>query len=272
VDLDVPREHAPPSRIFALPGVPAEMKRMFRDTVSPRILEASGGNVCIRQNVMKLFGTGESDLEERLGDMISRDRQPRVGITVSAATISLRITATAESEERCIEMIADTRREIRALVGEFYFGDGESFEQYHAIDETLCALGQSLLVIELGHAAPLGDWFASLGETSSYRGGLSLAVADDLRHLTSTDDTESALDHARQQFRADWLLMVDGYPSLDAASDQPMPASEVAFVVIDPTGKKYHTSTTIGGHPNILQARIGKAAMQWLRKVLARSE
>ena len=106
VDLEVHREHAPPSRIFALPGVPAEMKRMFADTVAPRILEATGNKTCIRHNVMKLFGTGESDMEARLGDMISRDRQPRVGITVSAATISLRITATAETEDQCIDMIA----------------------------------------------------------------------------------------------------------------------------------------------------------------------
>tara|TARA_R110002049_G_scaffold47902_1_gene138446 strand:+ start:161341 stop:162612 length:1272 start_codon:yes stop_codon:yes gene_type:complete len=272
VDMDVSREHGPPSRIFALPGVPAEMKRMFHDTVAPRILEASGGHVCIRQNVMKLFGTGESDMEERLGDMIARDRQPRVGITVSAATISLRITATAETEEECIAMIAATRQEVFARAGEFYFGDGENFEQYHAIDESLKELGQSLVVIELGQAAPLGDWFASLGETSSYRGGLSLCVSDDILRLGNASDVPTALTALRQQFAAQWLLMVDRYPSLDASSDQPMPAAEVALTVVDPSDKAFRTTIVLGGHPDILQARIAKAAMQWLRKIIAKDQ
>ena len=61
------------------------MKRMFDDTVVPRILAQAGGGARIRQLVMKFFGTGESDMEQRLGEMISRSRQPRVGITVSDA-------------------------------------------------------------------------------------------------------------------------------------------------------------------------------------------
>ncbi len=93
---------------------------------------------------MKFFGTGESDMEQRLGEMISRDREPRVGITVSGATISLRITATADTDETCAAMIAHTRAEILKLVPEYYFGDGESFEQQHAIEALLRARGESL--------------------------------------------------------------------------------------------------------------------------------
>ena len=193
IDLQVARPGKSPSRIYALPGVPAEMKRMFEDTVVPRILAQSGGGARIRQLVMKFFGTGESDMEQRLGDMISRDRQPRVGITVSAATISLRIVATGDSDQACEEMIAKTRAEILELVPEFYFGDGETFEQYHAIDGLLRERNQSLMVIELGRAAPLGDWFASLGETPAYRGALSLATADELIRMFTASTLEAAV-------------------------------------------------------------------------------
>ena len=270
VDLDVHREHAAPSRIFALPGVPAEMKRMFVDTVAHKILEASGNQACIRHNVMKLFGTGESDMEARLGDMISRDRQPRVGITVSAATISLRITATAETEEQCLKDIAQTRADVFERAGEFYFGDGEGFEQYHAIDEQLRESGRSLAIAEMGHAAPLGDWFASLGETTAYRGGLSLANNDDLLRIMDAEDTEKAWIKMLIQFQADWLLVVDGYPSLAVTGDDPIPSAEIAFVVMHVDGTRYHTSKRIGGHPEILHARIAKTAMQWFRKVTNR--
>lgn len=268
IDLAVAREGKAASRCFALPGVPAEMKRMFDEIVAARILAQSGAASCIRHLVMKFFGTGESDMEHRLGDMISRDRQPRVGITVSTATISLRITATGPSDEICMAMIERTRQEILRLVPEFYFGDGERFEQYHAIDDQLRQLGESLLVVELGDAAPLGDWFASLGQSPAYRGGLSLGEPDDLLRLFDCQSETAALDCARSRFGADWLLMVDRYPPVDRESEQPMKAKEVRYVVVTPQGTTSSTVSSMGGHPDVLQPRIAKAGMAWLRRQL----
>lgn len=270
IEVGVPRDEQPDSHIFALPGVPAEMKRMFDDTVAPRILEHAGTGTKIRQLVMKFFGTGESDMESRLGDMISRDRQPLVGITVSTATISLRITATADTEAACEAMLAETKAEILSLVPEFYFGDGEDFEQYHAIELALLARGESMMVIELGHAALLGDWFATLGETEAYRGGVSLAVTGDLKEMFDVNSESEAIDRAREIFSADWVLMVDSYPALDRKSDKPLPASELRLVVVPPEGKALATNTVMGGHPDVLHPRIAKAAMAWMRKILSR--
>lgn len=269
IDLAVDRPGQRPSRIYALPGVPAEMKRMFDETVAPRIMEQSGGASCIRHWVMKFFGTGESDMEARLGDMIARDRQPRVGITVSAATISLRITATAETEQTCDAMIARTRDDILKLVPEYHFGDGEGVEQYHAIDATLRIRNESLFVVELGRAAPLGDWFASLGESPAYRGGLSLASTEDLFKVFNADDVDAALAELARRFDVDWVLLVDRYPSLDAMSDTPIPAADVRFVVLPKNGSTQTQAISLGGHPDIMQPRIAKAAMAWLRGVIS---
>src|SRR6056297_2530813 len=148
IDLAIPRHDQLPCRIHALPGVPAEMKRMFDDTVALRIMDQTGGATRIRHQVMKFFGTGESEMEQRLGELLSRTRQPRVGITVSAATISLRITATADTDQACEQMIATTRQQILQRVAEYHFGDGENFEQYHAINDTLRKRNQSLVVVE----------------------------------------------------------------------------------------------------------------------------
>ncbi|MGI9470587.1 MAG: competence/damage-inducible protein A, partial [Rubripirellula sp.] len=245
IDLSVPRPNQTDSRVYALPGVPAEMKRMFDQTVAPRILTQSGSATKIHQHVMKFFGTGESDMERRLGEMISRDRQPRVGITVSTATISLRITATGESDEQCLSIIDKTRSEILERVAEFHFGDGEDFEQYHAIDHTLRQRGETLMVIELWRAAPLGDWFASLGATPAYRGGLSLATSSDLNLLFGGESEEAAIDRLKKAYDVEWILVVDSYPELDRQSDLPQPASEIRLVVVAPGGETLATKTTM---------------------------
>lgn len=271
IDLQVDRNPNLPSRIYALPGVPAEMKRMFDDTVSARILAQSGGGTHIRQLVMRFFGTGESDMEQRLGDMISRDRQPRVGITVSAATISLRIVATGDSDQECNQLIAETRAAVLDRVPEFYFGEGEGFEQHHAIEATLRERNQSLIVIELGRSALLGDWFAALGETPSYVGGISLSTVEDVMGMLGASDLHSALEKFKQTFSANWVLMVDSYPEIDKSSDNPLPATDVRLLVVAPDGKHLAKSVTLGGHPEIIQPRIAKAAMAWLRKILAKA-
>ncbi len=281
IDLSVQRAKKTPSRIYALPGVPAEMKQMFDDTVAPRILKQSGGANQIRHLVMKFFGVGESDMEDRLGELISRDRQPRVGITVAAATISLRITATGETVDECDALIAETRAGILQCVGDLHFGDGETFEQQHAVDAMLRARGESLMLIELGRAAPLGDWFAALGESPSFRGGMSLGGRDDLLHLSGCDSLSEALLVFRDRFDADWLLLVDRYPSLvadgpvssdptssDPASGDDDPA-EVEMVVLRPDATERRNARRFAGHPDILQQRIGKSAMALLRTAIS---
>ncbi|MDA7878031.1 molybdopterin-binding protein [bacterium] len=269
IDMMIPRDEITPSRVFALPGVPAEMKRMFDETVAPRILETKGSGTEIKQHVMKFFGTGESDMENRLGPMIARDREPRVGITVSTATISLRITATGTDADDCQNQIDQTRAEIMARVPEFYFGDGDRYEQHDAINEELIARRQNLMVVEYGRAAPLGDWFAKLGNSPAYKGGLSLANAQQLKDMFGGEREHEALMLLKQKCNLDWILVIDSYPPLEHDAHLPQPASDIRLTVISPAGESLANTETLGGHPEVLQPRIAKAGMAWLRKLLA---
>ncbi|MAI32640.1 MAG: competence/damage-inducible protein A [Rhodopirellula sp.] len=269
IDMVVPRKNSGESRVFALPGVPAEMKRMFNETVAPRILETKGPGTEIKQHVMKFFGTGESDMENRLGPMIARDREPRVGITVSTATISLRITATGKDAIDCQNQIEQTRAEIMERVPEYYFGEGDRYEQYDAINEQLIAHGKNLMVVEFGHAAPLGDWFAKFGDTPAYKGGLSLANQKQLQELFGGETWQQALATLKQKCNIDWILVINRYPELHHEALPPAPASDITFTVITPDEEVLTKTETLSGHPDVLQPRIAKAGMAWLRAVLA---
>ena len=269
IELEFSRAGQPACHVFALPGVPAEMKRMFEETVTPRLLGGRTSGFHIRQRVLKFFGTGESDMEERLGDRIARGREPLVGITVSAATISLRVTARGRSETECERQIEEACREIMERVGEFHFGEGERFEQQHAVERQLRERGQSLMVAELGFAAPLGDWFAALGDTPAFRGGISLANLEDLLRISGQASVPEAIRWWQGRLAANWGLIVDGYPSLGEDRGVRSPAQEVRFWVADPWGGVLQESHMLGGHPSVLHARIAKTALQIFRRVLA---
>src|SRR5215470_13899511 len=63
IDLTVPRSCGPACRVFALPGVPAEMFTMWNETVKPALVGSQSASRVICHRRIKCFGVGESDLE-----------------------------------------------------------------------------------------------------------------------------------------------------------------------------------------------------------------
>ncbi len=123
IDLQVPRPIGRPVRIIALPGVPAEMKQMWEQTVEDELRRFTGIDSVFYFHTLHCFGAGESQIEAMLPGLIERGRDPKVGITASEATISLRIATKGPSEIECQYKIAPTLATIRQSLGELVFGE-----------------------------------------------------------------------------------------------------------------------------------------------------
>lgn len=200
---ELPREGRSPSHVFCMPGVPSEMKAMFREQVLPRIISDKTHGRVIRHHRMNIFGLGESACEEMLGDVTARNRDPEVGITVHEATITLRIVAEGNSISECEEKIAATREIVQQRLGAYVFGV-EDEELEHVAVRMLTEHQVTVATVEAGTGGVVAQRLTTVaGSAKCFLGGI---VA-----------TNSQTLHALQGLSAEQLLQA-GPVSSDAAA------------------------------------------------------
>lgn len=280
----------PHSRIFSLPGVPAEMMQMYSQTIEPKLINELGvGAKRWHYHTIKVFGIGESDVEKRLPRLIERDRIPLVGITVSKATITLRIAALCSNDDEFSALIAPTIAEIEEALGLLIYATGD-VDLHEAVAEQLISQRVRLGVIELGAGGWIQQFLSSLECQSDY--GLQIArwypdasaMQRELQPMPSlplTDHSDTAaievacshlepLQHAAQRLLVerdlDVCLAVGCYPTLAAVtSATTIPQSDFAMVLARRNKSIRSTTISLGGHPDVIYHRLAKTGLNFLR-------
>lgn len=134
------------SLLFALPGVPAEMRAMFNASVRPRVEGRSTG-AAVEEVVLKCFGISEARLGDAVSDLMARGRNPLVGTTASEAVLSVRIVARGKDRAEAKRLAQSDESEVRRRVGSAIFGDGDA-TLAEAVGALLRQTGQNVSVAE----------------------------------------------------------------------------------------------------------------------------
>lgn len=276
IGLDLPRAGGGVCHIFVLPGVPAEMFEMFTLHVAPAVLSYSEVPRIIRHRRIKCFGAGESHVEQMLPDLIRRGRRPSVGITVSAATITLRITSDGATADECAAAMEPTAAVIRECLGSLVFGE-EDDELEDAIVRLLEQTDKTLSTVEYGTAGSLAECLSrAAGAGPNYLGGrvirstamLARCLGESVDLMTqygpaSRKVAEALAAACRQQSGADYALAVGPFPP-EAAGDSQIP---YYFSLATPQKVTVKASSLIG-HRSIWIPRAAKSALNLLRLTL----
>jgi nicotinamide-nucleotide amidase len=275
IDLIVPRPCCAPCRVFALPGVPAEMFAMWETTVAPAIAASLPSNRIIVHRRIKCFGVGESDLEAMLPDMIRRKREPLVGITVSGATITLRITASGPNHEACKRAMAPTIAQIRDLLGVLVFGE-EDDELEHAVVKLLDERHETLAVAESATDGLVSQWLAEAvtNDRESFLAGMIVRDAAALSALLGVDAPPGSEADAttanlmalaiQERTGADYGLAIAAFPP-GARETERTGMLQVALATADSVKVKCFP---LASHPSITKQRAAKQALNMVRLAL----
>ena len=119
--------------IYAVPGVPWEMKKMVAECVLPDLRARCGERQVIRSRTLRTWGHSESGLAELLGPEMRRlDASGEATIAFLASGmegLKVRITAKAADDEAAGRVLSGVEARARAVVGEAVFGaDDDTME------------------------------------------------------------------------------------------------------------------------------------------------
>jgi nicotinamide-nucleotide amidase len=272
---EVAREQRGPCLVIALPGVPAEMKEMWQQSVVERLQAAGTGGRVFRFRNLRCFGAGESQIESMLPDLIRRGRRPTVGITASQASITLRIAAEGDSEEECLALIEPTAATIRRCLGPLVYGEGDDQLQ-DVVLRQLAQQGKTLATAECGTGALLAEALSAVAEPGAartYRGGIAGGEAQwMLRALEGSADAAAGADALRQttaalacacreRFQADYGLAVGPLPAAAPATADP---PQVFAALATPEGLT-ERNWPFSFHPALVKIYCVKQALNMVR-------
>jgi nicotinamide-nucleotide amidase len=264
------------SVLAAMPGVPSEMHAMFDSQVKPRLLqEGLGGGVLVQRKI-NCFGAGESAVEQKLLDLTRRGHEPEVGITVSDATISLRILARAATGAEAEARIAPVEQTIRERLGELVFGV-EDEDLQDAVVRHLTEQRRTLATAESVTAGLVAHRLGLVpGASGVFRGGVvaydnrvmveMLAVPQaliDEHGAISAAVVEAMAVGCRTRFRTDLAVSTVGFAGPGGAgADKPV---GLVYVGLAWDGGVTSHSFSWPGTRSEVQSRTAKLALNRVR-------
>jgi nicotinamide-nucleotide amidase len=161
--------------IASVPGVPHEMRHFMEHAILPYLRQKMGIREIIVSRVLKLFGIGESLVDEKLKDLIEEGTNPTIGLLAHTqiGEVHVRLTAKAEHAPDARTMNAALERRVRERLEPFIFGaDDETYEG--VLTGLFHDSGLTLAVAETGYGSSIiqtlkglagSDRFLKLGVT-----------------------------------------------------------------------------------------------------------
>ena len=222
-----------PRRLYAVPGVPAEMREMMHGTIVRELEELAGPSALVSR-VVRCTGIAESKLAELLDDLFRGSENPTVAFLASSGEVKVRLTASASTRADAEERIRPLVDEVLARLGDVVFTTSdEELEQVvgrglRARRERV-ACAESLtgggLARRLTAAPGASDYF--IGSAVCYSADAKISVLGVSREtidgpgVVSEACAREMAAGARRIFAADVAIAVTGVAGPESHGGQP---------------------------------------------------
>ena len=220
--------------LYAVPGVPHEMRDMLIGTVIPDLQRRAGIAAVIKSRVLRTWGHSESGLAEMLAGRIAEldtVGNPTLAFQASGIEgIKVRITAKAAGAEEAESILAAEEALLRGIIGDAVFGvDDETMES--VVMDLLRERGLTLGIAESLTGGLMGARFTAVpGASDVFRGGI-VSYASDVKFsllgvpegpVVSAEAAKAMAVGARRALGADVALATTGVAGPTEQEGQPV--------------------------------------------------
>ncbi|NET89443.1 MAG: competence/damage-inducible protein A [Kamptonema sp. SIO1D9] len=165
--------------ILTFPGVPSEMRRMWRETAIPFLQNQGWGKEVIYSRILRFRGIGESALAEKVKQFFALTN-PTVAPYAAKGEVRLRISAKAPSEAAAIELISPVEAKLRQIAGQDCFGaDDDTLAS--VVGNLLLEAGQTIGVAESCTGGGVGAMLTEVPGSSNYFWGGIIAYDNQVK-------------------------------------------------------------------------------------------
>ena len=106
--------------VAMLPGVPHECRYLTEHALIPYLHERT--DAVIVSHDLRLFGIGESELQDLIGDLMDDAVNPSLAPYAKPGECMLRLTAKSKTEAECEELMAPLFWDVKARLGDKLYG------------------------------------------------------------------------------------------------------------------------------------------------------
>lgn len=107
-----------------LPGPADELVPMFIENTRPLLLEELTDKPCVSNRIIRLYGLTMAQAHQELGEIATTVENPIIQIYPADIEIEVQLTARADTEEDCHQLIAKAEKQIEERLGEYIIGYG----------------------------------------------------------------------------------------------------------------------------------------------------
>lgn len=264
--------------VILLPGPPREMQNMYLLEVEPLLKEEFVLDIpkIIRKNI-KIFGLGESQVEERLGELVNSLDGCSMALLALDGEVHIRLTAEESEDKDCNSDLNSLVTKIVDKMGRNVFAfDDETL--ISKIGRLLSSRGGKLAVAESCTGGLLGKLLTDLPGSSNYFWGgiisysneakqIILGVKEETLKTYGAVSQETAREMAQGMLKtsgADFALSITGIAGPDGgSSEKPVGLVYIALAYNDGCDVK---ELRFGLDRDLIRILSAKSALDLLRR------
>jgi nicotinamide-nucleotide amidase len=109
--------------VYAIPGVPSEMREMMEGTILPE-LSVLAGPASLVSRTLRVYGLAESRISELLDEMFHASSNPTVAYLAGGGEVHVRLTAKGSPAE-ANALLDPLEERVRERLGDHVYGSGD---------------------------------------------------------------------------------------------------------------------------------------------------